>query len=110
AESWLSSSSAAGCRSRTTRPDSPVPATADDPAAPALTVLRESSARLSRLADADADAGLEDIVEELQIVERAVAALLGAVSLSAGAPPTTAAGLVPAPRTADDWTTTGASP
>ena len=108
AESWLASSGAAGHHSCTPRTDSPVAAAADDPAAPALTVLRESSVRLSRLADADA--GLEDIVEELQVVERAVAALLGAVSLGTAPPPTTAAGLVPAPRTADDWTTTGASP
>ena len=76
---------------------------------PALTVLRDSAARLARLAD-DAG-GVDAIVDELHLVERAVASLLGAVALAAepdlvfAAP---AAGALPVQRRpADDWTTTG---
>jgi hypothetical protein len=80
--------------------------------APALLVLRESADRLARLADSSG--GVDDIVEELHLVERAVASLLGAIALAAepdlagltptgtrvtDAPPTT--------RPATDWTTTG---
>ena len=76
---------------------------------PALTVLRDSAGRLAQLA---AGAGaVDDIVEELQLVERAVASLLGAVALAAEPDLLTAApvaGQIPAPRRpSDDWTTTG---
>jgi hypothetical protein len=76
--------------------------------APALTVLRESADRLARLAEADG--GVDDIVEELHLVERAVASLLGAIALAAdpdligvGTPDTPA----PVLRPTSDWTTTG---
>ena len=75
--------------------------------APALVVLRESADRLARLAESAG--GVDDIVEELHLVERAVASLLGAIALAAepdllqarrrgaGRPPGRGA----------DWTTTG---
>jgi hypothetical protein len=76
--------------------------------APALTVLRESADRLARLAEADG--GVDDIVEELHLVERAVASLLGAIALAAD-PDLIGAGSPDAPaapaRPATDWTTTG---
>ena len=77
--------------------------------APALTVLRESADRLARLAESSG--GVDDIVEELHLVERAVASLLGAIALAAE-PDLLGSGLgdssatVPA-RPATDWTTTG---
>jgi hypothetical protein len=49
--------------------------------APALMVLRESADRLARLAESSG--GVDDIVEELHLVERAVASLLGAIALAA---------------------------
>lgn len=53
-------------------------------AAPSLRVLRESAQRLVQLADrADLSAGVDDIVDELHLVERAVASLLGALALAA---------------------------
>ncbi|MCU1593019.1 MAG: hypothetical protein JWO12_411 [Frankiales bacterium] len=75
--------------------------------APALTVLRESAERLARLTEVSG--GLDDMVEELHLVERAVASLLGAVALAADPD---LVGLdatrTPAPaRPATDWTTTG---
>ena len=75
--------------------------------APALTVLRESAERLARLAESAG--GVDDIVEELHLVERAVASLLGAVALAADPDLVSSAGLgLPAPsRPATDWTTTG---
>src|SRR3954471_5855419 len=79
--------------------------------APALQVLRESADRLARLAENAG--GAEDIVEELHLVERAVASLLGAIALAAepdliGMTGGTRATDVPATtRPATDWTTTG---
>ena len=79
--------------------------------APALLVLRESADRLARLADSSG--GVDDIVEELHLVERAVASLLGAIALAAEPDLTglTSGSRVtdaPAPvRPATDWTTTG---
>jgi hypothetical protein len=75
--------------------------------APALMVLRESADRLARLAEADG--GVDDIVEELHLVERAVASLLGAIALAADPDLVGAHGRgAPAPaRPATDWTTTG---
>ena len=79
--------------------------------APALLVLRESADRLARLADSSG--GVDDIVEELHLVERAVASLLGAIALAAEPDLTglTTGNRVtdaPAPvRPATDWTTTG---
>ena len=75
---------------------------------PALTVLRDSAGRLSHLAGSAA--GVEDIVQELHLVERAVASLLGAIALAAepdllGLEPQP--GLAPLARPAADWTTTG---
>jgi hypothetical protein len=75
--------------------------------APALMVLRESADRLARLAESAG--GVDDIVEELHLVERAVASLLGAIALAADPDlvGTTVPG-TPAPaRAATDWTTTG---
>ena len=51
--------------------------------APALTVLRESADRLTRLAESSS--GVDVLVDELHLVERAVASLLGAVALAAEA-------------------------
>jgi hypothetical protein len=75
--------------------------------APALMVLRESADRLARLAEADG--GVDDIVEELHLVERAVASLLGAIALAADPDllGVTAAGTPLPARPATDWTTTG---
>ncbi len=75
--------------------------------APALTVLRESADRLARLAESAG--GVDDIVEELHLVERAVASLLGAVALAADPDLLVPADEQdPAPRrVAADWTTTG---
>ncbi len=74
---------------------------------PALAVMRESTGRLTRLAQTDA--GVDDIVEELQLVERAVASLLGAVALAAEPDLVSVPGpgLLPVSRPAADWTTTG---
>lgn len=79
--------------------------------APALNVLRDSAGRLADLADSSA--GVEAVVTELQLVERAVASLLGAVALAAEPDLVHAAGLpgLPTPtRAAADWTTTGLLP
>ena len=73
--------------------------------APSLLVLRESADRLARLAETAG--GVDDIVEELHLVERAVASLLGAVALAAEPELLLPPGVPPAPRAADDWTTTG---
>jgi hypothetical protein len=78
--------------------------------APALQVLRESADRLARLAESAG--GADDIVEELHLVERAVASLLGAIALAAepdlvGMTGGTRATDVPTTRPATDWTTTG---
>ena len=84
--------------------------------APALGVLRESAARLTRLAtDPNGRDPVGDIVEELHAVERAVASLLGAIALAAD--PELARGDLgsgaivetpaPAARVQEDWTTTG---
>ena len=80
--------------------------------APALLVLRESADRLARLADTSG--GVDDIVEELHLVERAVASLLGAIALAAepdlaGLTPTgmRVTDAPPPTRPATDWTTTG---
>ena len=73
--------------------------------APALLVLRESADRLARLAETAA--GVDDIVEELHLVERAVASLLGAIALAAEPDLLRRPGDVPAVRPGADWTTTG---
>ncbi len=75
--------------------------------APALTVLRESADRLARLAEEQG--GVNDMVEELHLVERAVASLLGAVALAAD-PDLVGLDIDGPPlpsRPATDWTTTG---
>jgi len=80
-------------------------------ATPALIVLRESADRLARLAESSG--AVDDIVEELHLVERAVASLLGALALAAEpdlVAMTTGSTVIdrPAPtRAATDWTTTG---
>jgi hypothetical protein len=85
-------------------------------AAPSLSMLRESAERLARLAErADPASGVDDIVDELHLVERAVASLLGALALAAepdlGRPggPATRPALEVAPErpTTTSWTTTG---
>lgn len=87
--------------------------------APSLVILRESADRLSRLANAFAGpAPVHDIVDELHAVERAVAALLGVITLSrdpdgrhsdpAAAGDRVSVGLLgPSGRPDTDWTTTG---
>jgi hypothetical protein len=85
-------------------------------AAPSMRVLRESAERLARLAGTvDPADGVDDIVEELHLVERAVASLLGALALAAEPDlrvPDAAVAPEPLPRVvAEDgaaaWTTTG---
>ena len=119
AESWLSVADlAARSRAASDRAD-----VADEAAkalsdlgsatAPALLVLRESAQRLARLAERSG--GVDDIVEELHLVERAVASLLGAIALAAepdlvqhAFAPADPAGSTALPaRPAADWTTTG---
>lgn len=79
--------------------------------APALRVLGESADRLARLAQSEG--GVDDIVEELHLVERAVASLLGAVALAADPELAAMQADVDATlpqqtsRAATDWTTTG---
>jgi len=73
--------------------------------APALLVLRESADRLARLAETAG--GVDDIVEELHLVERAVASLLGAIALAAEPDLLQRPGDKAAPRPGADWTTTG---
>ena len=76
---------------------------------PALAVLRESAHRLSRLATRfDGPDAVDDIVAELYSVERAVASLLGAISLAgaAAAPAELPAGAAE-PAGDAEWTTTG---
>lgn len=73
--------------------------------APFLTVLRESASRLARLAETAG--GVENIVGELHLVERAVASLLGAVALAPEPDLLVGAGARTAARSATDWTTTG---
>jgi hypothetical protein len=82
--------------------------------APALSVLRDSAGRLSRLVDGDLGGGVDDIVGELHLVERAVASLLGAIALAAepelltGQPTGQMTPPLALPtRAAMDWTTTG---
>jgi hypothetical protein len=73
--------------------------------APALLVLRESADRLARLAGSAA--GVGDVVEELVLVERAVASLLGAIALAAEPELLQAAPVEQPARRTTDWTTTG---
>ena len=73
--------------------------------APSLLVLRESADRLARLAESSA--AIDDIVEELHLVERAVASLLGAIALAAEPELLVPPGVLPGPKAVDDWTTTG---
>ena len=74
---------------------------------PALSVLRESAHRLSRLATRyDGPTAVDEIVAELYSVERAVASLLGTIALASDqtAPVITSTGsATPDP----EWTTTG---
>ncbi|MBI3686085.1 MAG: hypothetical protein HY241_01885 [Actinobacteria bacterium] len=74
--------------------------------APALVVLRESADRLSRLANRfDGAHPVTEIVEELHTVERAVAALLGAVSMAQPFQEEPGDGRGAGPEA--EWTTTG---
>lgn len=74
--------------------------------ATALLVLGESADRLARLAESAA--GVDRIVDELHLVERAVASLLGAIALAAEPDlPVQTAQSGPPPRPGTDWTTTG---
>lgn len=79
--------------------------------APSLVVLRDSADRLARLAERAGT--VDDIVDELHLVERAVASLLGAIALAAepelvGAFAETADRPLTTPsRGTTDWTTTG---
>ena len=75
---------------------------------PSLRILRDSAARLTALAESSG--GVDDIVQELHLVEMAVASLLGAVALAAD-PDLATLGASPLPqpvrRQVADWTTTG---
>ncbi|MEX2290212.1 MAG: hypothetical protein WD794_07795 [Mycobacteriales bacterium] len=110
AEAWLSVAElAARSRAATARGHAGETAGASSdvgPAtAPALLVLHESAVRLARLAGSAG--GVDDIVEELHLVERAVASLLGAIALADGSD-LLCGPQDPAPvRPAADWTTTG---
>ena len=73
--------------------------------APALLVLRESADRLARLAESAG--GVDDIVEELHLVERAVASLLGAIALAAEPDLLRSSSSTAPIRPGTDWTTTG---
>lgn len=75
--------------------------------APALAVLRESANRLARLAESDGR--VDDIVDELHLVERAVASLLGAIALAADPDllGVDTDGMAAPTRPSTDWTTTG---
>ena len=79
--------------------------------APSLVTLRESAARLARLATVpDGADPVGSIVDELHAVERAVASLLGAIALAADPDLAVAGSGSPAPagtRASEDWTTTG---
>jgi hypothetical protein len=74
--------------------------------APSLQVLRESADRLARLAESDGR--VDEIIEELHMVERAVASLLGAVALAADPDLVSAEdpGFLLSARPSADWTTT----
>lgn len=75
---------------------------------PALTVLRESAHRLSRLASRyDGPDAVTEIVAELYSVERAVASLLGAISLASNATPALTTSAAPDIGGDAEWTTTG---
>jgi hypothetical protein len=78
---------------------------------PALTVLRESTMRLSRLASSfDGPDAVSEIVAELHAVERAVASLLGAIALASDSGLAVGGnGQHPAGagRRTTEWTTTG---
>ncbi len=77
--------------------------------APALQVMRSSTDRLARLTQGTG--ALDEIVDELQLVERAVASLLGA--LAQAAEPAASGRAAPLPRESAEarqdtrWTTTG---
>ncbi len=90
AESWLS-----------------VAELADRPGAetPALVLLRESAHRLACLAESAGS--VDDIVDELHLVEQAVACLLGATAATGTRPPPAVASAVPPRPRAADWTNTG---
>lgn len=77
--------------------------------APSLALLRESSARLARLATGGPEQ-VAQIVDELHAVERAVASLLGAIALAADPDVARVPGELPngmPAATAEQWTTTG---
>ena len=75
---------------------------------PALTILRESAERLAQMAASAG--GVEDIVEELQVVERAVASLLGAIALAAEPDLSRVGSTSRVAQLRPDWTTTGVLP
>jgi hypothetical protein len=114
AESWLSAAAATTAQAQA---QAEAAAAADQAralgdlgahTAPALGLLHESAARLARLASRPGGADqVNEIVDELHAVERAVASLLGAIVLAADA-----AGPVAHPgragsRRRDEWTSTG---
>lgn len=75
-----------------------------DEIAPAFAALRDSADRLARLAGAGGE--IDDVLDELHLVERAVASLVGATALATEPPSAPAAGRPGADWTTD-WTTTG---
>jgi hypothetical protein len=121
AESWLSVADLAAARDaavdRAEAADHNARALGDLGAGtvPALSVLRESSSRLARLAQRGADPGdVAGIVEELHTVERAVASLLGAIALAADTDLNMCAIELPAevrsPVRHAEWTSSGTLP
>jgi hypothetical protein len=116
AESWLSVADLARERDaaldRAEAADEAAKALGDIGAstAPSLSVLRQSASRLAQLAAMPAGPGaVDEIVDELHAVERAVASLLGAIALAADGDLRGAGGeLGDEPvRAEPEWTTTG---
>jgi len=113
ADTWLSASDlrerAAAARRQADAAEDAARALGDLGAAtaPALMVLRDSANRLARLAENEGQ--VDDIVDELHLVERAVASLLGAIALAADPDliATVDPGLPAPARPSADWTTTG---
>jgi hypothetical protein len=111
AEAWLSVADLAArntaAAARVDQADEAARALSDlgSATAPALLVLRESADRLARLAESAG--GVDDIVEELHLVERAVASLLGAVALAAEPDLVRLSESAPPVKPESDWTTTG---
>ena len=94
AEAWLSAPD------DDARPGQPLPPAADDRERSALAVVREAADHLARAAERGCD--VDAVVDELHLVERAVAGLLGDL-----APAPRGSAARPPVGTGAEWTTTG---